>query len=377
MPPGETIPPSVHRKPKKISKKYTDSDDSSSNVALKSKKKSKENRRDSIASESECASTPQDPEAVYIPGRKRPLNLSTINTQDRAGRTLIFKYSSRGDVETTTSLLKAGAVLHIADYAGWTPLHEACLNGHAEIVELMLIHGADVNARGGDGDTPLHDAVGNGHVEVVQILLRYGASFDCTNENGQTPLEFAHEVYEIMANETSGSQKASQQDSALFIIRILKDWAKMTNKVVMRDDEGQTMLHHLCRKGAVDRISKLLWYGCDINAQDNAGLTALHDACLHGQTSTVEKLLAFGADFSIRSTEGQTCLHEAVVNGHVDCVKLLLSYGFKDATDYIPLIEKMTNSEHYTRIKNLLQKPIDEWKPFVHPEYHPRLHHCP
>jgi ankyrin repeat protein len=363
LPPGYVPPQPVQRRPKKLPKVYSSDSSSKSNKSKKAHKHSK--RRDSYASESGSTSTPQDLDAVYLPGRKRPINPSAINLQDRSGRTLIFKYSARGDVETTTSLLKAGAVLHIADYAGWTPLHEACLNGHAEIVDLMLIHGADVNARGGDGDTPLHDAVGNGHLEVVKILLRYGASFECTNESGQTALEFAQEVHHSTLKEKDITP--DQIENASSIILVLKDWARMTKKIVKRDDEGQTLLHHAAIKGSIDRISNLLWYGCDINAQDNAGVTPLHDGCLHGNADVVEKLLAFGANMDILNHEGQSCMHDAIANNHYECVKVLLKYGFKNSQSVVP-------KAHYRfECKILLEKPADFWKPNSIPEYHPRV----
>jgi hypothetical protein len=153
----------------------------------------RKSRRDSVAS---GQTTPlENDEGVYLPDRKRPVPFQAVNQQDRSGRTLIFKYASRGDVDSTEALLRAGASLRIADYAGWTPLHEACLEGHTEIVRLMLAFDADVDCPGGDGDTPLHDAVGNVHFEVVKLLLRHGASIDLVNEQGQTALEFALEKW--------------------------------------------------------------------------------------------------------------------------------------------------------------------------------------
>jgi hypothetical protein len=149
------------------------------------------NRKNSANANS--SSQADNEEGVVLPDRKRPVPYWSLNSQDRSGRTLIFKYAAKGDVVTSEALLAAGASLRIADYAGWTPLHEACLEGHVEIVKLMLLYDADVDAPGGDGDTPLHDAVGNNHAEVVRLLLKFGASIDIVNENGQNSLEFASE----------------------------------------------------------------------------------------------------------------------------------------------------------------------------------------
>ena len=158
-------------------------------------------RRDSIATDSGTSTPHDNEEGILLPGRKRPVPLSAVNLKDRSGRTLIYKYASRGDIETTEILLKAGSNLRISDNAGWTPLHEACLEGHVEIVQLMLSYDADVNAVGGDGDTPLHDAIGNCHVHVVEVLLKFGASLTLVNEHGQTPIEFATERLEEVLTE--------------------------------------------------------------------------------------------------------------------------------------------------------------------------------
>jgi ankyrin repeat protein len=144
-----------------------------------------------VNQKSYSSNSAQEEDGVMLPDRKRAVPFDQLNQQDRSGRTLIFKYAARGDVETTESLLQAGASLQITDHAGWTPLHEACLEGHTEIVQLMLLYNADVDAPGGSGDTPLHDAIGNFHVEVVKLLLNFGASIDLTNEDEQNALTFA------------------------------------------------------------------------------------------------------------------------------------------------------------------------------------------
>ena len=160
-----------------------------------------QSRRESIATDSGTA-TPHDiEESLILPGRKRPIPYSAVNSKDRSGRTLIYKYAARGDFDTSEMLLKAGANLRTYDHAGWTPLHEACLEGHVDIVRLMLTYDAEVNALGGDGDTPLHDAVGNIHREVVQVLLEFGASLELVNESKQTAIEFGLERLQEMKEE--------------------------------------------------------------------------------------------------------------------------------------------------------------------------------
>jgi ankyrin repeat protein len=298
-------------------------------------------------------------ESVLLPHRKRPIPLNSINTQDRSGRSLLFKYAAKGDLKTCQSLLGSGADPCLVDYAGWSPLHEVCLQGFDDLVELFLVNGANANARGGDGDTPLHDAVGNRHINVVQILLRYGASLDAVNEHNQTPLEFAKRIL------SEAETKSETQDSEK-ILTILSDWAKMIPRLTRVEEDGMALLHHAAIEGDVQKIMRLLWYGADINAKDKTGWTPLHDAALNGHSESVKVLLNFGADFDTLSLENQSPLHDACVNGHVECVKLLLQYGATrpDAQ----FIESLTHQP----CKELLLQPEDDFKPYKSSDYVPR-----
>jgi ankyrin repeat protein len=324
---------------------------------------------------------------VYLPDRKRPIPFSAINHQDRSGRTLIFKYASRGDVESTESLLKAGASLRIADYAGWTPLHEACLEGHTDIVRSMLAFDADVDFPGGDGDTPLHDAVGNVHYDVVKLLLRFGASIELVNEQGQTALEFAKEKLQESNSEYAENdfETVSKRDEAKIenanvkkIYDLLLEWKEMTAKVVQRDSSGQTLLHHACSRGDYQQVLELLDYGSDIAAKDATGWTPLHNAALNGHDEIVETLLRFGANVDSLGFEDETPLHDAVANGHAKCVTVLLKYGadplLKNKHGKLP---KDLISEQNSATKEILEYPLEHWNPLKSAEFYPRaLHPC-
>jgi ankyrin repeat protein len=322
-------------------------------------------------------------EGVYLPDRKRPIPFASVNQQDRSGRTLIFKYASRGDVDSTEALLKAGASLRIADYAGWTPLHEACLEGHTDIVRLMLAFDADVDSPGGDGDTPLHDAVGNVHYDVVKLLLQHGASIDLVNEQGQTALEFANEKLqesniEYAANDYESPSKRNEakleNEDAKKIYDLLLDWKDMTTKIVQRDSSGQTMLHHACAKGENDKVLELLQYGSDISAQDATGWSPLHNAALQGHADVVETLLRYGADVDACGFEDETPLHDAVANGHIQCASLLLQYGaepFRKNKNGKMAKDLVSHGNH--AMMELLEYPLDHWQPLKTREFYARL----
>ncbi|KAJ1330068.1 hypothetical protein BSLG_009769 [Batrachochytrium salamandrivorans] len=347
-------------------------------------------KRNSSASDLHSRHLPGDAdESVILPDRKRPIPVSTINATDRSGRTLLFKYTTRGDLSTCTSLLRAGIDVNLADHAGYTALHEACLDGHTEIVQRMLDYGAGIDSPGGtEGDTPLHDAISNGHVDVVDVLLRHGASIVSVNTALQTPMVLAHAcqvdvdaavsaetrldgcdnmsmdgsivkheddctdkdnqqqhrhhhqeninpVWRINDNSSSFVNPSvrlkrlfSDQQRARAIVDLLETWQDMTSKVVQRDLSGQTLLHKACTSGDLDRIHQLLMYGADINVADHSGWTPLHDAALHGHTLCVQVLLRYGADVQkVGGSDADSPLHDAAANCHCDVVRLLLEYG--------------------------------------------------
>lgn len=74
---------------------------------------------------------------------------------------------------------------------GNTPLHVAAIRGDAESVSLLIRAGANVNAHGEMGFTPLHEAVLHGHCNVASRLLGLGASTSSVNDDGDRPIDLA------------------------------------------------------------------------------------------------------------------------------------------------------------------------------------------
>ncbi|KAJ3289989.1 hypothetical protein HK104_007096 [Borealophlyctis nickersoniae] len=324
-------------KPKKCSKDEDEDD---------SEDEEEHQRRVNAAKAGKRAAQRRDEPGIMLSGRKRCLPLSQINSQDRSGRTPIFKYASSGDLATCEALISAGADLNIKDYAGWTPLHEACLEGHQKVVELLIEYGADVNAAGGNQDTPLHDAATNGHAQVVEILLGHGASVRACNHKNETPLDVAEDAE---------------------IRNLLRKWGDLSARVLKADRSGQTMLHRACAAGRLDQVRECLRYGADINAKDFAGTAPLHEAALKGHGPCVEELLRYGADMNAAGFEGDTPLHDAATNGHADVVALLLQFGAdagkRNESGKLPI-----DVADEAGVKKHLRADPESWKPHRTPE---------
>lgn len=342
-------------------------------------------------------------DGVVLPDRKRPVPLASVNSLDRSGRSLVFRYAARGDYSTTRALIEAGADLSIKDYAGWTALHEACLAGHSRVVELLLMHGALVDARGGDGDTPLHDAVGNGHVSVVQLLLRYGASYELVGESGLTPLEFANANVESLAEEPSNA--ASQEDigsvakelkmSENFDSSSLKaadlNWSGGNSAVVEETEVDQVLLNsnssnnnsnsknsknenaasgsvmggnvnfgdeQLAARQIVSILQDWKIMTAEVVKRDEFGQTILHMAAKDGDLQRLSDLLWYGADVNAADNIGWTPLHDSALGGHAECLNKLLAFGaLPNSTSKeksTPLSDAAANG-HYQCVHILLQ----------------------
>ena len=119
-------------------------------------------------------------------------NGADVNTQDRSGRTALFRLTSNPWVPYRMStaaveeykillamLISKGADVNVKDHDDWTPLHNtiflAALSDSSEIVELLLESGADPNIKNKYGETPLGLATRKKDKKIAQLLRKYGA----------------------------------------------------------------------------------------------------------------------------------------------------------------------------------------------------------
>ncbi|KAH6574004.1 hypothetical protein BASA60_005755 [Batrachochytrium salamandrivorans] len=318
-------------------------------------------KRNSSASDLHSRHLPGDAdESVILPDRKRPIPVSTINATDRSGRTLLFKYTTRGDLSTCTSLLRAGIDVNLADHAGYTALHEACLDGHTEIVQRMLDYGAGIDSPGGtEGDTPLHDAISNGHVDVVDVLLRHGASIVSVNTALQTPMVLAHACQVDVDAAVSAETRLDGCDNMSMDGSIVKHEDDCTDK----DNQQQHRHHHQEKhQSSVENVSRRDRFGLESDGSNRTSrdgdsrsetpfkATAMNHHSNDNSSSFVNPSVRLKRLFSDqqraraivdlletwqdmtskvvqRDLSGQTLLHKACTSGDLDRIHQLLMYG--------------------------------------------------
>jgi hypothetical protein len=121
-------------------------------------------------------------------------SLSTVNGQDRRGRTPLHKAAAKDQDEFLGVLLRNKANIDTKDSDGQTPLHVAAGYHSAASLRVLLKARAKVDAKSNDGWTPLHGAaVGGGSVDCLRTLLAGGANIDAKTEDGKTALQMTRE----------------------------------------------------------------------------------------------------------------------------------------------------------------------------------------
>jgi ankyrin repeat protein len=98
----------------------------------------------------------------------------------------------KGQDDTVTVLLDAGASVNARFASGFTALYDAALNGDDQIVSLLVSRGAKVNERESNSlTTPLYAAAAFGRQGPVVTLLLWGADPNLAGKEGMTPLHAA------------------------------------------------------------------------------------------------------------------------------------------------------------------------------------------
>ena len=171
----------------------------------------------------------------------------------------------------------------------WHRIENGDLEGLKQILEAFP-HVADVPVRTTKnyttGDRAIHIAARRGHLGAIDLLLDHGATLGDRNEvTGETPL-FA---------------------SLGGIVSVPKALVERGAKADERNDDGETILHVLARKGwALSLDHTFSIDGLDIEAADNDGDTPLMSALREGHENAIFRLLEQGARADVSNNKGET-----------------------------------------------------------------------
>lgn len=208
---------------------------------------------------------------------KNPRHLSQIDSTDKKGNTALYWAATRGDHESVTHLLLAGAALDMCNLNRYYPLIASARASTPRCLERLLAAGADANAGTCYGFTALH-AVAQFQEDsaYLQPLLVAGANINCVTKRNFTPLMVA--VFE----------------------------------------RHPRMCDYLIQNGA------------DLNISNLVGIPPLFEAIRRHSHACLELLLGAGADYTVVDNEGSTILHHAARYGNIKTLELLMDAELKN-----------------------------------------------
>ena len=196
---------------------------------------------------------------------------SSIDQVDARGRTLLSWASQRGDENTVSRLLAAGANPDKACIDGMTALHQSLYATSTDCMRCLLAAKADIEAKNIVGRTSLQlSAKIISGPQFSKVLVAHGASLETT------------------------------------------------------DMYGWGALHYASHRNHHEQVSHLLQEGVNINAQTYAGKTALLLALAQNCHSVLGILFGHpGLDSSLVDTDGRGLMFHAALFGDLGTLEML------------------------------------------------------
>ena len=220
----------------------------------------------------------------------------------------VIEVVKRADYEALEELLRSGVDVDEAEPDGTTALHWAAHRGDLETSTRLIAAGANLAATNRYGIAPLWLAAESGHVDIVEALLR--ASVDPNTSRGES----RETVLMIAA-------RAGQTP---VIQRLIAYDADVNRQDRVRD---QTALMWAAAEGHPDVVRLLAEAGAELEVRSSTGVTPLMFAIRSGDLDTTRQMLDQGANLQETGPDGTPMLVLAILNAHFELAEFLLERG--------------------------------------------------
>ncbi len=160
---------------------------------------------------------------------------------------LLFLACDLENLDLIEEIIKKGGKVNSKNKNGQTPLFAACLvESSPKVIKCLIDQGANINARDTEGHTPLHVACWNENLEIAEYLIEQGANINLAKFDGDSPLHLVAK---------------SDGDSANRLFEMLLQNANPN----LKNQSGETALHHCIVSNDLDKIDLLLSHGANPN----------------------------------------------------------------------------------------------------------------
>ncbi|WP_341807853.1 ankyrin repeat domain-containing protein [Wolbachia endosymbiont (group E) of Neria commutata] len=256
-----------------------------------------------------------------------------FNIRDNKGDTTLLLTASLAQVNVLREILKQGADIKCVNSEGNTALHYATYNSHTggnckttksdilsldndpldsnsndysedtpyKCVDELIYAGIDVNVKNHCNQTPLFFATEANNIHVTELLLEKGADIKVQDKNGYTPLHYAIKIRSLKMLKALLPCKIDY-DGEYGVGTEEVDIEKAKEILVnIRDNEGNTLLHHAVKYGCSrGMLNFLVESGIDINAKNKNGLAPIHIAAKYGHAHLIDFFIENKADINVQ-----------------------------------------------------------------------------
>ncbi len=249
---------------------------------------------------------------------------------------------SRGHYEQVIYFIKNGINVDIKDQNGENGISKAMKNGYKEIVKYLLQNGVDIK----DDKSLIFMAAEKGYLDIVISLLKYEDSSEIREKalNIAEKVLNQKELYQGIQEENIDKiTKAIENGADVNHIDILS-WSPLMNAILKANSKITNIL---------------IKNNADINYKNNNNETALYKAVEVGDLFIVKSLLKHGANPNTKDNLLNTPAILAVKHGDLDIIKLLIKYGveinIKNLNNETPIDIAIKNN-HIEIVEFLIKK---------------------